>query len=176
MKKFKNYLLNEEANFLGHRVGDILTAMQDVQQDMPNLGTRHLTKIAEELVNQIRKILHGSWSAKHQKDLRELQKVGVAIMKTIEEKGDLKEIIPAATQQLQNLSGKLKVKVNNLEAPQMPGEDISQNDFQLTGQGPEQPPQQPPQGAPQPQQPPQNQPQGAPQPQPVGAAIPGMSG
>lgn len=164
MNKFRNFLLNEEASFLGHKVGDVLTAMQDIQQDMPNLGSRHLTKIAEELVNQIRKILHGTWSPKHQKDLKELQRIGVAIMKTIEERGDLKEILPAATQQMQSLSGKLGVKVNNLEAPQMPGDDISQSDFQITGQGPE-------------QQPPQNQPpQGAPQPQAMGGMIPGMSG
>ncbi len=169
MKRFSDFLLNEEKSFLGRRVGDVLTAVQDVQQDMPNLGTRHLTKIAEDLVNQIRKILHGTWSAKHQKDLKELQKIGVAIMRTIDEKGDLKEILPAAAQQLETLSGKLGVKVNSLQAPeQMDGQDISQDDFQITGPNP--------QDQPDPQQPPpQQQPQGAPQPQAMGGMMPGMS-
>jgi hypothetical protein len=138
MGKFGLFLINEERSFLGHRVGDVLTAMQDVQQDMPNLGSRHLTRIAEELVNQIRKILHSSWSPKYNKHLKELQKIGVAIMRTVEEKGDLKEIIPTATQSLQSLSSKLGVKINNLDAPEtMPGQEVGQNDFQMTGNGPE---------------------------------------
>lgn len=173
MGRFKEHLLNEERSFLGHKVGDVLTSMQDVQNDLENLGTRQLTRMAEDLVNQIRKILHGSWSPKSFKHLKELQRVAVAIQKTIEEKGDLKEILPAATQTVQDLSGKLGVKVNTLKAPEMPGEDVSQNDFQLTGQGPapKQPQQQ--QGAPgQGQMPPQGAPQGGPPPQ--GGGQPGM--
>lgn len=178
--RFKVYLLNEERSFLGHRVGDVLTSMQDIQTDLGNLGSRQLTRMAEDLVNQIRKILHSNWSPKSIKHLKELQRIGVAIQKTIEEKGDLKEILPAATQSLQQLSGKLGVKVNALDAPeQMPGEDIGQEDFALTGQGPQQgapqgqqgPPAQQ-QGAPdQGQMPPQGPPQGAPAPQ---GAMPGM--
>lgn len=117
MDRFKLFLLNEERSFLGHRVGDVLTAMQDVQQDIPNLGQRHLTKLGEDLVNQIRKILHSRWSAKNYKHLKELQKIGVAIKRAIDEKGDLRELLPAATQAMQDLSTKLGVKVNNLQAP-----------------------------------------------------------
>lgn len=154
MGKFGLFLVNEEKSYLGHRVGDVLTAMQDIQQDMPNLGTRHLTKIAEDLVNQIRKIIHGSWSPKYFKHLQELQKVGVAIMRTIEEKGDLKELIPTATQMLQSLSSKLGVKVNALEAPDaIPGQNASQSDFQITGDG-SQNQQQPPDQQQPPMQPP----------------------
>lgn len=150
MDKFKLFLLNEERSYLGHRVGDVLTALQDIEQDMPNLGSRHLTKLAEDMVNQIRKILHGSWSPKYHRHLKELQKVAVALKKTIEEKGDLKEILPAASAAIQQLSGKLGVKVNNLDAPdELPGQNITQQDFQMTGPDPsqqQQPPQAPPQG------------------------------
>lgn len=132
MNSFKYFLLNEEKSYLGHRVGDVLTAMQDVQEDMPNLGSRHLTKIAEDLVDQIRKILHSSWSGKNQKYLKDLQKIAVAIKKTIEDKGDLKEILPAALQSMQQLSSKLGVKVNNLDAPEIPGQDSQPQDFQQT--------------------------------------------
>lgn len=134
MDKFKLFLFNEERNFLGRKVGNVLTAMQDVQQDMPNLGSRHLTKLGEDLVNQIRKILHSRWSGKNEKNLRELQKIAVAIKKTIEDKGDLREILPTATQVMQNLSGKLGVKVNSLKAPDaIPGQDASPSDFQISG-------------------------------------------
>jgi hypothetical protein len=137
MDKFKVFLLNEERSFLGHRVGDVLTSMQDLQQDMANLGQRHLTRLAEDIVNQIRKILHSRWSPKFHKHLKELQRIAVAIQKTIEDKGNLREIIPAAVQSLQTLSGKLGVKVNNLQAPEeLPGQEATQDDFQLTGQGP----------------------------------------
>jgi hypothetical protein len=123
--------------------------MQDLQNDMENLGSRHLTRLAEEIVNQIRKIIHSQWSPKNQKHLEELQKIGVGILKTIEDKGDLKEILPAATQALQNLSGALGAKVNDLQAPeQEQGEDITQDDFELTGDGPNQVQEDPNQGDP----------------------------
>lgn len=144
MQRLKTFLLNEEKSYLGHRVADVLTAVQDVQQDMGNLGSRHLTKIADDLVNQIRKILHSNWSPKQQKYLYDLQRVAVALKRTIDEKGDLRDIIPAASQALQDLSGKLGVKVNNLDAPEaVPGQDAAPQDFQLTGTGPAQPPPQP---------------------------------
>lgn len=145
--KFKNYLLNEEKSYLGKKVGDVLTAMQDAQEDLPNLGARQLIRLAGDIVNQIRKILNDSWSGKSIKHLLELQRAGVAIQKAIDEKGDLKEILPAATQLIQKISGDLGVKVNNLEAPeQSMGTDINQNDFQLTGQGPNNQPNVPPDG------------------------------
>lgn len=138
MSKFKYYLLNEEQSFLGHKIGDVLTSMQDIQGDLENLGSRQLTRMAEDIANQIRKILHSSWSPKSTKHLVELQKIGVAILKTIEDKGDLREILPAALQAMENLSGKLGTKVNNLQAPEeIPGEKINQSNFQLTGQGPQ---------------------------------------
>lgn len=148
--KLKGFLLNEEKSYLGRRVGDVLTSMQDLQDDMPNLGNRHLTKLAENIVGQIRKILHSRWTAKNSHYLEELQRVGVALQKAIEEKGDLKEILPMATQTLQDLSGKLGVKVNSFDGPEIEqGQPISQADFQLTGNGPQQAPPQPPQQAPQ---------------------------
>ena len=145
MRRFRGFLLNEEKGHLGHKVNSVLTGMQDIQTDMGNIGSRHLNRLAEEIVNQIRKILHSNWTQKNHKYLIDLQKIGVAIMKTIEEKGDLKDVLPSATQELQNLAGKLGVKVNNLEAPEIPGKDIDQDDFEMTGDGTSQPeqPQQP---------------------------------
>ena len=109
MDRFKHFLVNENRTYLGRKVNDVLTSLQDVQEDMPNLGSRHLTKLADQVVNQIRKILHSSWDVANHKHLKELQKIGVAIQKTINEKGDLKEILPAATQSVQTLAGKLGI-------------------------------------------------------------------
>ena len=123
MDKFKVFLLNEEKSYLGRKVANVLTPMQELQDDMQNMGARHLVRVAEKLVNEIRKILHGHWEQQQQHFLKDLQKIAVAIQKTIEEKGDLREIIPAAIQSMQTLSGKLGTKINNLQAPEL--EDAS---------------------------------------------------
>lgn len=143
--KFKSFLINENKTYLGHRVGDILTAAQELERDMGDLGSRHLNRLADNIVNQIRKILHSQWGSKSEKHLHDLQKVAVAIKKTIEDRGDLKEILPTAVQELGRISGRLGVKVNNLEAPEAPaqmgGEELDPQDFELTGDGTSQPPQ-----------------------------------
>lgn len=144
MEGFKNFLINEEKAYLGHRVSDVLTAVHDLEEDLPGMGTRHITKVAEDIVNQIRKILHGQWSPRHTKDLKELQKVGVALMKAIDEKGDLKSIVPQVAQSLQDISGKLGIKTNDVQPPEEGGETAGQNgqqmDMQLTADGPPPPP------------------------------------
>jgi hypothetical protein len=150
MDKFKGFLINEEKNYLGRKVAGVLTPMQELQDDMQNMGARHLIRVAEKLVNDIRIILHGHWEQQQQKYLKELQRVAVAIQKTIEDKGDLRDIIPSATQALQTLSGKLGVRVNNLQGPEMQaGQPISPDDFEETGTGPAQPQQPPQSGGPQ---------------------------
>lgn len=144
MESFKWFLINEEKAFLGHRVGDVVTAVQDLQNDMGGMGTRQINRVAEDIVKQIRKILHSQWTPKQARYLKELQKIGVALIKCIEEKGDLKQLLPNVAQQLQDISGKLGLKVNNLQAPEEEGApqgpDGQQMDMQLTGNGP-QPPQ-----------------------------------
>lgn len=139
MGRFKEYLLTEERNFLGKRVGDVLSAMQDLGSDMENMGIRHISRVAEEIVNRMRKILHGDWTPKQRPFLIQLQKIAVAIQKTIEDKGDIKQILQAASQELEGLSGKIGTPVNKLKAPeQSPGEEPQ---MQLTGPDPAQGPQ-----------------------------------
>lgn len=136
MQNFKSFLINEEKSHLGHRVNDVLSGMEDVQKDMDNLGSRHLNRLAEDLVNQIRKILHSQWSPKSFKHLEKLQSIGVVLAKTIEEKGDLRELLPNVIKATQQIAGKLGVKINNLQAPEIG--DIEDSDFQQTPQQPEQ--------------------------------------
>ena len=94
--KFKSYLLNEQHEYLAHKVGDVLTGIHELIQGGKQIGTRQLVKHSEVVVNQIRKILHSSWPRSEMKHLRVLQKVGVAIMKTIDEKGDLNDTLNGA--------------------------------------------------------------------------------
>ena len=123
--KFKNYLLNENRAYLGEKVGDILNAVHDLEQEGENMGARQMMKFSEKIVARIRRILHSNWSQTEEKFLKSLQKVGVALMKAIEEKNDLRELMPQIKQELEDVSGKLGVPVNTLAAPE--GEEIPKN-------------------------------------------------
>lgn len=131
---FKTFLINEDKAYLGHKVSDVLTAVHDLQDDMEHMGSRQTMRLADDIVNRIRKILHGQWSVKQQKHLETLQKAAVALKKTIEDKGDLKQMIPNVAQELEGLSTKLGVKTTNAldQAAELGGEDASQEDMEIT--------------------------------------------
>lgn len=111
---FQNFLLNENKVYLGVKVGDILTAIQDLQQNSKSMGARQLAANCERIVNQIRRILHSNWSPKEEKHLLQLQKVGVALAKAVEEKDNLIEILPSVTSELEKISGRLGTPLNSL--------------------------------------------------------------
>jgi hypothetical protein len=173
--RFSYFLLNEEKAYLGHRISDVLTVVHDLEEDLPGMGTRHILKVAEDIVTQIRKILHGQWSPRHTNDLKELQKIGVALMKAIDEKGDLKTLIPTISQSLETISGKLGIKTNDVQPPEEEGgaaggENGQDMGMQLTANGPPPPGQPPAGGVPgQPPSPPMGLPPGPPM-----AGLPGM--
>jgi hypothetical protein len=134
MERFKYFLINEEKSYLGNRIAEILSSVQELVEDLENIGSRQTTRISQDLVNRMRNILHNNWHDKYNVHLKELQKVAVAIQKTIDERGDLKELLPAASTALGNLSGKLGMRVNNLNAPEIEtGEDLRPQDFKSTG-------------------------------------------
>lgn len=114
--QFKDFLLNEEKAYLSHKVSDVLTALHDLNGDLENLGSRQLNRMAEAIVNQIRRILHSQWSDKQIKHLKALQKSAVAIMKAIDEKGDLKSTLQGAAQELEGLSSSLGEPVSSIDA------------------------------------------------------------
>lgn len=139
MEGFKSFLLNEEKSYLGHRIGDVLTAVHNLEEDLPGMGSRQISRICEEIVNQIRKILHDQWTPSQMSKLKDLQKIGVALMKAIDEKGDLKTLIPVISSQLENLSGKMGMRTNDIQPPSDETPDGQDVNMQLTGMGPNQP-------------------------------------
>jgi hypothetical protein len=142
---FKQFLLTENKKFFGKKIGEIVNSLADIGQDAPNLGARHLVRLAEKEVNNLRSVLKKSWSEQIKQDyLPDVQRVAYNLAKTIEDKGDLRDVLPQVLQDLENLSGRLGVKMNQLQSvPVEGGEDIGPNDFDITGQGPEEQPQQP---------------------------------
>lgn len=113
----KHFLLNEEKIYLGEKVGDILSSLQELQEDATNMGKRHLMRVVKSIVSQIRRILHGSWSYEEEPYLKELQKIGVALMRGLDTNEDLPSLVKSCTETLEQLSGKLDEPTNTLAAP-----------------------------------------------------------
>jgi len=110
--EFKSFLLVEEKGYLAQRVGDILNAISNLQDG--NLGNRSLINHTQNVVAQIRFILHDNWPREDRVHLRKIQKVGVALAKAIDEKEDLNSVLLNSTYELQDLSGSLGSPINNL--------------------------------------------------------------
>jgi len=122
--KFKEFLLNESTVVLNQKMGDILNALQELSQDAKQIGTRSLIKNSELIVNKMRGLLHQTWPQSKQKDVKLIQKCAVALMKAIDEKSDLEEIINKCIANLQNIGS--STPINNLASPEnadLPKED-----------------------------------------------------
>lgn len=116
--KFKSFLINENKAYFAQRSGDILNAIQDLNQNSDGMGLRQLMSNAHTVVNQIRRMLHTHWSDSDMDDLKVLQKCGVAIMKTIEEKGDLRAILSTCQQQIEEILGDKESPINDIGSEQ----------------------------------------------------------
>lgn len=112
--EFKNFLLTEQKDYLAHRVNDVLTGVHELLAAKKQMGAKQMVRNAEDVANQIRKILHASWPRSEHKYLKVLQKCGVALMKTIEDKGDLSDTFNSVRSELEALSHKLRVPANQL--------------------------------------------------------------
>jgi len=139
--RFKEFLLNEQQAYLAQKVGNILTAVHELRDDAKNLGTRDLISYSQRIVNQIRRVLHSSWPKEEQPHLAVLQKVGVAILKSIEEKDDMPGVIQGVSDMLEKLVADLGVPINKL-TPTETGKEPK--DKKGTGDTETKPPQPPP--------------------------------
>ena len=137
--EFKQFLIREQREYLGDRVSDVLTGIHELLQAKKQMGARQVIRNAESIANQIRKILHASWPRSEHKYLKTLQKCGVALMKAIEEKGDLPEVFNSVRSELEELSHKIGVPVNKLGS----GEEEKPKRPEPLPPGSEQQPQQP---------------------------------
>ncbi len=162
---FRNFLLNEDKYYLGQRVGDVLTALQDLQQNGESMGRRQMTANAQRIVDQIRSVLHSNWSKKEEKYLKSIQKAGVAIARAIEENDDLEEVLPTATKELEQVVSQMGVPVNSLATPPEETEPGAEGGEDQVAEPQGEKEQQPQQQQQPPQQPQQQQPAGFPSPE-----------
>lgn len=112
--RFKEFLLNEGKVYLGSKVGEVLSAVQSLEEDQDGMGAREYVRFCEKVVVAIRRILHSGWSQNEFKYLKKLQKIGVAIMRAVEKKDDLKDVMKSSRQELEKLSSELGLPVNQI--------------------------------------------------------------
>ncbi len=130
---FKSFLLNENKYYLSQKIGDLLTALQGLSEDAPNLGNRALIRAAQGIVNQIRRILHGRWDDEDVNFLKTLQKIGVAICKAIDTKDDIATVVASCSAELEKISGESGEPVNDLASDQEPDEDETVDQGDMAG-------------------------------------------
>ena len=115
--RLRDFLVTEERQFLGARIGDILGAMQKLREESPNIGKRHLMRLIRENVSQIRRLLHSNWTYDEQPYLKELQKIGVALMKGLDNNQELPALVSSCTAILEKMTEKLGEPTNNIASP-----------------------------------------------------------
>jgi len=113
----------------------LLSSVQSLGEDAPNLGNRALMRATQGIIDQIRRILHGRWDDSDLNYLKVLQKVGVALCKAIDEKDDIATVVSSVGQELEQMLNDMEVPVNNVgndegaqapeEEPLAPGMDIN---------------------------------------------------
>jgi len=118
MKSFKQFMLNESKQFFASQCGDILNAIQNLEEESEYIGTRNLVRYSQNIANNIRNLIHSHWTDDLVVHLEELQKVGVAILKGIEESSNLLETIKSARSILEELVKKLGMPINDVGIPE----------------------------------------------------------
>jgi len=113
---FEEYLFTENRNYLGEKVGDILTSLQDLSQNGKAMGQRQMMRRMEGTSDQIRKILHSRWQKSNEKYLPVLQKVGTALMNVVDGESQFEplDVVNGSISELEGLLGRMKVPVNTL--------------------------------------------------------------
>ena len=118
MNSFKEFILNESKQFFATQCGDILNAIQNLEEEANYIGTRNLVRYSQNIANNIRNIIHSHWTDDLNEHLQKLQAIGVAILKSIEESSELLEAIKSSRVTLEDLVKKLGMPINNVGVPE----------------------------------------------------------
>ena len=118
MNSFKEFILNENKQFFATQCGDILNAIQNLEQEANYIGTRNLVRYSQNIANNIRNLIHSHWTDDVSDHLVQLQAMGVAILKSIEESSDLLETIKSCREALEKVVQKLGMPINNVGVPE----------------------------------------------------------
>jgi len=130
--RFKDFLLKEnEDNYLEVKIGDILSALQNMLEDSGVMSKKDVSNNLISVANKIKPLLNSG--NKNLKALKTLQKVAVAICSGVDNGDDPKTIIQICTTELESLlsgSGSTINKINKKETEGLPKpQDSIKNDL-----------------------------------------------
>jgi len=118
MENFKQFFFLESKQFFASQCGDILDAIQNLEEEAEYIGTRNLVRYSQNIANNIRNLIHSHWTDDLAEHLKVLQKAGVAILKSIEESSNLLDSIKAARSAIEELVKKLGMPINDVGVPE----------------------------------------------------------
>jgi hypothetical protein len=125
---FKEFITNENKQYLSIRVGEILASTQELNQLAKNLKSKDLSKSSERIYDKIKTIVHSYWPKEVQNELKKLRDVGVAIIKAVKETGNVEQTIAGAALELGKLSASLGRPVNSIGSPDQKGNAVGVED------------------------------------------------
>lgn len=111
---FKGFIIRETQEFLGKEIGRICSYLQSLSDDAKKIGAEKLVEYVKVAISDIKTIIGGHWLPEDLKFLLDLQKVGVALSKSLEENNDLYAVLQSSVSQLRDTLKKMGVPVNDL--------------------------------------------------------------
>lgn len=113
--RFEYFLMNEGKVDLAQKMGDILTAVQGLSDDASGLSRRAMDRGINQVVDQIRRVLHGHWDDTERPYLLTLQKIGVALMNVLSETdGDIPSVLISSVSELERALSKIEEPINTV--------------------------------------------------------------
>jgi hypothetical protein len=111
---FRNFILNENRQFLGLEIGKIKSSLETLSGQVKEIGTKNLVSMADKIVTKIRSLLGGHRESSDYKFLLDLQTVGVNLAKALDKNDNLEQVISSSAQQLGTTMKNMGVPTNDL--------------------------------------------------------------
>ena len=115
--EFKDFLLSENKSDFAVKVGDILSALQDIYSDIDVMSKKDVFVYVINIVNKIRPLLKKDIGLNY---LKILQKIATALMKDYDEKNDPKDNIYSSIKELESLLSSVGLPINKINITKTP--------------------------------------------------------
>jgi hypothetical protein len=110
--RFKDYLLNEQKEYLASKIGDILASLQELKDS--NAKKRDLSEIIDSIVSKIRSLINSDFGDENRSSIVALRDVAFYLKNSIENNADMDEVMSNSISALENVTSKLGQPINKL--------------------------------------------------------------
>jgi hypothetical protein len=115
---FKKFMIKENIELLGEKIGSIYSKAKNLQDSFNDIGPKMTAKELQGIISDIQSVIKGHLAVDNKKNMGILQDLGVAISKEIDpknkEKNGMEWLMSLVTDNLEQLSTKLGVPINDL--------------------------------------------------------------